>query len=204
MISISSQLNISSRSKPIARELLLWILGVMFVSLLAQLTIRLPWTPVPITGQTFGVALMALLFGRNRSLAVMTTYLLIGGLGAPVFSAGTSGLELGPTVGYLFGMSLGALVIGELANHGACKSWLTAFFAAACGSVITFTLGILVLALYIEPAQNSTAISATSHTHATIGTLMTLGVLPFLPGDFLKNAFAAAIATRARRLLPRR
>ncbi len=189
---VLSKKNSEIHTKSLATELLLWAVGVMFVALLAQLTIPLPWTPVPITGQTFGVALMALLFGRNRSLAVMTAYLLIGGLGAPVFSAGTAGLELGPTVGYLFGMSLGALVIGELADRGARASWLGAFFAAACGSVITFTFGVAVLALYLEPTFGLTK----SGAHGpTLGALMTMGVLPFLPGDFLKNALAATIAT---------
>ncbi len=177
-------------AKTIATEILLWFLGIAFVSLLAQVVIPLPWTPVPITGQTFGVALMALLFGRNRAFSVMGTYLLIGALGAPVFSAGTSGLLMGPTVGYLFGMSLGALVIGELANRGACKSWLTAFFAAACGSVITFTLGVIVLGHFIGGHTTGAGNAAG---------LFIMGVLPFLPGDFLKNALAAAIAVQAHK-----
>jgi len=174
-----------TKAKSWPAEVLLWVLGVMFVSLLAQLTIRLPWTPVPITGQTFGVAVMALTFGRNRALAVMATYLLLGGLGAPIFSAGSFGLNLAPTVGYLIGMFFSSLVVGELANRGATKTWGYAFLAAVCGSVVTFTFGLIVL----------------SHFIPHMSALITAGVLPFLPGDFLKNALAATIATNANRLL---
>ncbi len=152
------------------------------VALLAQLTIRLPWTPVPITGQTFGVTLMALLWGRNRALTVMTTYLILGAFGAPIFSGGTHGLELAPTVGYLIGMFFSALLVGELSNRGATRSWGRAFLASACGSALTFIFGLIVLSHFVPAAH-----------------LLTAGLLPFLPGDFLKNALAATIAVTARK-----
>src|SRR5690242_2967503 len=78
--------------------------GVALLSALAQVVIHLPWTPVPITGQTFGIALLALSWGRKRAVAAMVSYLAIGALGVPVFALGQTGLSFGPTMGYLVGM----------------------------------------------------------------------------------------------------
>lgn len=151
--------------------------GVLLVSTLAQLTIPLPWTPVPITGQTFGVALTSLLWGRARGVSVMAVYLLIGALGFPVFSAGKSGLVFGPTVGYLFGMLVASYVVGSLSDRGWCKKFWAAYLATLFGSLITFFFGVLVLSFFV-PATG----------------LFMAGVIPFLPGDLIKSFLASGIA----------
>jgi biotin transport system substrate-specific component len=156
--------------------------GVMLVSVLAQVTVRLPWTPVPITGQTFGVALMALLWGRGRAAGVMLSYLFLGGIGAPVFAGGAAYLSLGASSGYLLGMLVSSLVVGELADRGFTSSWGRAFLAASFGSVFVFGFGLLVLSFFV-PREG----------------LLVAGLLPFIPGDILKNSLAAWLAVRARR-----
>jgi biotin transport system substrate-specific component len=181
---LSTQTQLSHRAR-VASEIAIFCAGVLLVSALARVVIRLPWTPVPITGQTFGVALMALLWGRNRAIAVVAGYIGIGALGAPVFAGGDGGasaLVIGPTIGYIGGMLLAAPLVGWLADRGATRSFFTAFGAAACGSVVIFTCGVFGLSFWLP------------HTH--IGALLTAGLLPFLPGDFLKNIIAASIATR--------
>lgn len=168
----------------LAMEILAFLGGVMGMALLAQVEIRLPWTPVPITGQTFGVALVALTFGRKRAAAVLTGYLAIGGLGAPVFTLGQSGLVVGPTLGYLFGMLVAANVVGFLADRGYTRSFGKALFAAYVGSFFIFGFGLLGLALFVGNEN-----------------LLMAGLLPFLPGDLIKNTMAAWIATRAQKLV---
>ncbi len=104
--------------------------GVGLLSLLAQVAIVLPWTPVPITGQTFGVTLMSLLWGRKRGLAVIVSYVLLGALGLPVFALGKSGLSVGPTLGYLFGMIFAVYFMGTITDRGWCSSFLKTYLTS--------------------------------------------------------------------------
>lgn len=152
------------------------ICGVLLISLLAQVVIHLPWTPIPITGQTFGVALTALLWGRNRSAAVMASYLLMGGLGLPVFAAGSAVL-LGASSGFLIGMFVASVVIGELVDRGFARSWGSAFLITYVGSFFIFAFGLIVLSNFVP-----------------YDALFVSGLLPFLPGDFIKNLLASFIA----------
>lgn len=155
--------------------------GVLLLSLLAQVTIPLPWTPVPITGQTFGVTLIALLFGR-RGVPVVLSYIALGAAGLPVFAAGKAGLVFGPTVGYLVGMVFSALIAGWLADKGFTKTWPRALVAGFSGSLAVFTCGLIVLSRFVPE-----------------GTLLAAGLWPFLPGDVIKTSVAALIASRAAR-----
>lgn len=158
--------------------------GILALALLAQVSISLPWTPVPITGQTFGVALMSLLWGRKRGLSVMLGYLLFGSMGLPIFAHAGSGFPFGPTAGYLFGMVLASYVVGSLADKGWNRSFLKTWLAATLGSLIIFSCGLIVLS-YFVPAP----------------LLLAQGFLPFLPGDVLKTFTASAIAYRCHRSL---
>jgi biotin transport system substrate-specific component len=155
------------------------IIGVGMLSLLAQLKIILPWTPVPITGQTFGVALLALLWGSRLSLTTFATYLGLGFLGAPIFASGLSGLLIGPTFGYLVGMLIASWVIGKLSDKGWGSSFKKAFFACYLGSAIIFSCGLVGLSFFIPSNQ-----------------LFFAGVLPFLVGDLIKNTLAAFTISR--------
>ena len=157
--------------------------GVIILGLLAQISIRLPFTPVPITGQTFGVALTALLWGQKRGVATVMTYLVLGASGLPIFAFAQVGLA-GPTVGYLFGMLVAAFVMGSLADRGWTKSFLKTWLAGLCGSFFIFTFGLLGLSFFI-PRQE----------------LLVAGLFPFLIGDFLKTFVASAIAWHSGRRL---
>lgn len=156
-----------------------FLLGLAMLSALAQLKMALPWTPVPITGQTFGVALLALLWGSRLSFSIFAAYLGIGFLGAPVFAGGASGFLIGPTMGYLAGMFIASWVVGKLSDKGWTENYWKALVACYIGSTIIFSCGIIGLSFFI-PADK----------------LLIAGVLPFLPGDLFKNLLAAGITTR--------
>lgn len=161
--------------------------GVAGLSLLSQIAIPLAWTPVPITGQTFGVYLVALLWGRKRGLAVILSYLAIGAVGLPVFALGKYGLSFGPTSGYLVGMVLATYWIGMLSDLGWTKTYLRTYLAAAAGSLVIFACGNIVLSFFIP-----------------LKALLAAGVLPFLPGDVIKTSLASYIAYKFQKSLSAR
>ncbi len=147
--------------------------GIALLTLLAQITIPLSWTPVPITGQTFGVSLVSLLWGWKRGGTVVLSYLSLGFLGFGVFAPITGGA----TLGYLLGMFLASVVVGSLADRGFTSTYKRTLLAAYIGSFIIFTCGLIGLSFFI-PAK----------------ALLVSGVIPFLPGDLFKNLLASTIA----------
>jgi biotin transport system substrate-specific component len=161
------------------------LMGAAAIAGLAQISIPLPYSPVPLTGQTFGVSLIALLLGSRHSLAAVAVYLIAGSAGLPVFAAGRAGFSLGPTSGYLIGMLGAAWVTGRFADAGWGSTFLKATAAGLIGSLCFFVAGVVGLAFFI-PA----------------GDLFAQGVLPFLPGDLIKSAAAGLIASRASRRRP--
>ncbi len=155
--------------------------GVLMLSLLAQLKIVLPWTPVPITGQTFGVALLALLYGSRLSLAIFSSYLGLGFVGLPIFAGGASGLFWGPTFGYLVGMLMASWCVGKLSDRGWSRSFVKALAACYLGSTLIFLFGLIGLSFFIP-----------------FKSLFVAGVLPFMLGDFIKNVLAAWSVSRIK------
>ena len=166
-------------SKKIRNNALTIGAGVLFLALTAQISIPLSFTPVPVTGQTFGVALIALLLGRARGATAVAAYLTLGAFGVPLFALGKTGLSFGPTTGYLFGMLLAALVMGTLADLGWTKTFARTWVSAFIGSLITFTCGVLVLSLFVPREA-----------------LLMAGVFPFIPGDIVKTLIVTTIVSQ--------
>ena len=154
------------------KELLSYFAGVLLLTLLAQIAIPLPWTPVPVTGQTFGVALISLLWGRQRAFTIVASYLMLGVFGAPILAVAGAA-----SYGYLFGMLFSTIVVGHLSDIGWTKSLLRNYLAGALGSLIVFTCGLAYLSFFLPSSE-----------------LLMAGLIPFLPGDFVKTMTAAAIA----------
>lgn len=165
----------------VVAETIAFVAGVSLISLLAQVAITLPWTPVPITGQTFGVALVALSWGRQRAISIMLGYLSFGALGLPIFALGKSGLSIGPTLGYLVGMLLSSYVVGALSDNGYTTSLKKSLIAAFSGSVIIFSCGLIGLSFFVPGRL-----------------LIASGLLPFIPGDIIKNIIAASVSWKMR------
>lgn len=160
----------------ILRDALLVLCLSFFTALTARIALPLPFTPVPVTGQTLGVLLTGALLGSRRGAAAMALYILEGAAGLPVFAFGRSGLAviLGPTGGYLLGFVVAAFVVGLLCERGFDRRVLTATGAMAVGNLCIYVLGAAWLAGFIGlPAA------------------LMQGVLPFLLGDAFKIAIAA-------------
>lgn len=162
-------------------SLLAILAGSFWLALTAQVSLSLPFTPVPITGQTFGVMLLALTMGRKIAFGAFATYLVEGAMGLPVFAHGHNLAMVGPTLGYLFGMLGATYVVGFAADFGARRSFWWSLGSCYLGSLCIFTFGAFGLQFFVP----SSAVFA-------------VGVAPFLIGDFIKNATAAFIASRIK------
>ncbi len=161
----------------------------LLTALSAQVVVPLPWTPVPLTGQTFAVLLTGALLGPRLGALAMLAYLAEGAAGLPFFRGGAGGVThlSGATAGYLLAFPAAAYVTGALAERGWDRRFLTAAAAMALGSFVILACGWAWLALMLgTPAE-----------------AFRLGVAPFLPGDVLKIALAAAALPAGWALLRR-
>jgi len=148
----------------------------LVTGLAAQVAFPLPWTPVPLTGQTFAVLLSGALLGWKRGFLAQALYLAEGAAGLPLFAGGGAGpgVFMGPTAGYLVAFPFAAALTGWLASRGWDRRFITTLLAMLIGSSVIFLLGALWLARFVPASQVAFS-----------------GVLPFLPGDVIKAALAA-------------
>jgi len=156
------------------QNLLLVVAGSFFVALCAQISLPLPFSPVPVTGQTFAVLLVGASFGARRAAAVLLLYLAEGAAGLPVFApGGAPGLArfVGPTAGYLLSFPLAAFVLGKLLETGRHRSFLRWLAALLAAEAIILAGGVTWLKL----------LTAWPWQHALL-----LGLVPFLPGELVK------------------
>jgi biotin transport system substrate-specific component len=168
------------------RDGLLIVAGSLLVAALAQISIPLPFTPVPITGQTFAVLLVGAVLGARRGAASLLLYLVEGSLGLPVFAGGVGGLVhfLGPTGGYLLGFVAAAYLVGRLAEVGMDHRFRTAVLIFLAGEAAIYLCGVAWLGFYLGLPK---ALAA--------------GLLPFLIGDAVKLVTAALALPTAWKLV---
>ncbi len=161
------------------RDALLVLAFSLMTALSAQIAVPLPFSPVPLTGQTFGVLLTGALLGPRLGAFAMLLYLAEGACGLPFFAGGAGGAArfAGPTGGYLIAYPLAAALVGWLATRGWDRQPLTMLAAMLVGSLVIFALGASWLAHFVGGASRA----------------LTLGVLPFLPGDAVKALLAAGL-----------
>jgi biotin transport system substrate-specific component len=152
------------------------------IALCAQVAIG---GPVPITGQTFAVLMIAALLGLRRAVLCVLAYLAEGLLGLPVFAQGGAGLGvlLGPRGGYLVGFVAVAYIVGSLAQRGWDRRPATTVLAMVLGSVGLYTCGLTwlfcLVHVFAKPLGGSSVLA--------------VGLYPFLPGDIVKIALAAIL-----------
>lgn len=158
-------------------DLALVLAGSLFIAISAQLAVLLPWSPVPVTGQTLAVLLVGALLGSRRGSLAVLTYIAEGALGMPVFAGGAFGLArlFGPTGGYLLGFVLAAALVGWLAEQGWDRRVLTTAAAMALGNLAIYVVGVLGLSAFVGGIQPALA----------------AGVAPFIVGDIFKLTLAA-------------
>lgn len=150
--------------------------GALLIAIAAQ--IQVPMIPVPMTMQTFAVLLVAASLGFSRGAASTALYLVLGAVGLPVFAGATALKAAMPTIGYLVGFVAAAALIGYLSERGYAKNPLKLAFAFVAGSAVVYAAGVIGL-MAILGIDMQTAIQ--------------IGVVPFLIGDALKAALAAAL-----------
>ena len=160
----------------------------LLTGLAAQIAIPLPFTPVPVTGQTFAVLLTGAALGARRGFLAQALYLLQGASGLPVFAGGAAGAAylFGPSGGYLVAFPFAAALTGFLAERAWDRRFLATFAIMLLGSTVIFACGALGLTRFFAPSQ-----------------VLAAGVLPFVPGDLVKSALAALALPGAWRLAAR-
>lgn len=152
--------------------------GSAVTAIAAQVRIDLPFTPVPITGQTFAVLLVGATLGSRLGAASIGAYWLQGAAGLPVFAGGAGGWAYasGPTGGYLIGFIAAAFVTGWLCERGFDRHPLTTAIAMGAGNVTIYVFGIPWLDHYV-PSE----------------VVLSAGLYPFIAGDAAKLLLAAGI-----------
>ena len=168
-------------------NLVLVLGGSAFVGISAQVIIPLPFTPVPLTLQTFAVLLVGAALGTWRGVASMVVYAAVGVAGVPWFSGGSSGWG-GASFGYILGFIVAAGVVGQLAERGATLTAVRTAGLMVVGNMVIYAIGVTYLKFAIDVSW---------------GSALALGVAPFLIGDALKIALAAGLLPGTWRLLAR-
>ncbi|MFF8377168.1 biotin transporter BioY [Streptomyces sp. NPDC015661] len=171
-----------------ARDIALVVGGAALTGLAAQITVPVPGSPVPVSGQTFAALLVGTALGARRGFLALALYAVAGMAGVPWFAEASSGYAM-PTFGYILGMLLASTVVGALARRGADRSVLRTAGAMVLGSAIIYAVGVPYLALA---------------TGMTLGKAVALGLTPFLLGDALKAALAMGALPAAWKLVGRK
>lgn len=175
-----------TQTSPALRAAGIGLAGTVFLAICSHVSIPLGFTPVPLNLQPFGVLLLGLLLGPRLAGVTVAAYLVEGAAGLPVFApAATGGLAhlLGPTGGFLLAYPVAAILVSWLWRR-TDRGFGCALAIAALGDLVILLCGSAWLA---------------AETHVGLGTAVTMAVAPFLPGDALKAAAAAGLATGWRR-----
>ena len=159
----------------------------LLTALAAQVRIPLPFTPVPVTGQTLAVLLAGAALGSRAGAASQGLYILLGLGGLPFFQGGHGGWEYatGPTLGYLIGFVIAAAAIGYLAERKQDRTIATALPAFLAGTAVIYVFGVAGLMVSLQ----------TGLTDALVK-----GLVPFVIGDLLKVALAGTLLPAAWKL----
>ncbi len=175
----------ASRGKRLAKDVALVVVFSLLTVISALFSFRIETLgPVPITLQTLMVLLTGAALGSKRGGAAMLTYLAMGAVGLPVFAGGVGGFPFlfGVTAGYLWSFPVVAFVVGLLCERGLDRSYLTAALAMIPGTLINYTMGVTWLTIFL---------------HVSVAKGLALGLYPFIIGDLIKLAFAAALLPSA-------
>ncbi len=167
------------------RDVILVASATAFIAASAQVAIPLPFSPVPVTGQTFAVLVSVAALGPALSLASLALYVALAFAGAPVFAPNAEGLHATgvavlsmPTLGYVAGFFMSSIVLGALAERGFTTTPLRTSVAMIAGNVTIYAFGLLWLHHALSASWSNT---------------FAWGLTPFLIGDAVKIAIAAGL-----------
>ena len=163
-----------------ARNVALVVIRALFIYLTARVAIPIPGTPIPVTGQTFGVLLVGGSLGLRRGFAAVSLYVLLGVIGLPFFAEGKGGLAviLGASGGYLLGFIAAGALVGRLAELGWDRKFVGALGAMVVGSVVLYAIALPWLKVVTGMTWQET---------------IDQGLMPFILGDAIKIVLAAAL-----------
>jgi biotin transport system substrate-specific component len=172
---------------PLTRTGVTIVAGAALTALAAQVSLPIPGSPVPVTGQTFAVLLTAAALGPARGIATQALYLVLGAAGLPVFAGAGHGASVlfGATGGYLVAFLAAGAIAGFGARRGADRSPVRTLLLFALASAVIYVLGTAWLCL---------------DTGMPVSAGIAAGVTPFLPGDAAKALLAAGLLPGAWRL----
>jgi biotin transport system substrate-specific component len=167
------------------RDVVLVAGSAAFVGLAAQIAIPLPFTPVPLSGQTFAVLLSVAALGPARGALGMLLYAVAGIAGLPWFAGHQSGWAI-PSLGYVLGFVLAAVVVGALARRGADRTVARTAGLMVVGNLCIYAIGVPWLMASVDVG---------------LGRALVLGVVPFLIGDVVKILLASLLLPAAWRFV---
>lgn len=166
------------------RDAALVLGGAVLTGLAAQVSVPVPGSPVPVTGQTFAALLVGTAFGARRGFLSLALYALAGVAGVPWFAGGASGAGA-VSFGYVIGMLLASAAVGALARRGADRSPLRMAATMLLGEAVIYAVGVPYLALA---------------AHLSLSQAVAAGLTPFLLGDAVKAALAMGALPTAWKL----
>ncbi|HEX6207797.1 MAG TPA: biotin transporter BioY [Actinomycetota bacterium] len=190
-----------SRGARLASQAALAIGGSLLIAALAQVSIRLPFTPVPISGQTLGVLLVGTAFGWLLGGLTLALYLAEIAVGFPFAAEGNAGYEVltlvTPSGGYIWGFLAAAILMGWLAGRGWDRSIRSSISVMLLGHIVIYLVGIAWL-------HASPTFAAFLGHEPSIEETFAAGLYPFIVGDVLKLLLAAGALPLAWRLVGKR
>lgn len=161
-------------------EIFLYIFGLSLLIISSYISIKIPISIVPITGQTIAVLVIGSTYGPRRAFVTLSSYLIFGAIGFEVFSGGASGIAAltGATGGYLIGFLIASVFMGFISNkYNLDKNFSSSLMLYLIGHKIIFLFGVLWLSHYIG-----------------LRNALITGFLPFIPGEIIKSMIASSIS----------
>jgi biotin transport system substrate-specific component len=160
--------------------------GSLLIAVCAHIRVLLPFSPVPITGQTFAVLMIGALLGARRGCLAVLAYIAEGVAGLPVFALGVGpAVLIGPTGGYLFGFIPAVYITGRLAEMRWDRRIRTTVLAMVLGNLVIYSFGLFWLCCLTGFNTN----------------VLFLGLFPFIVGDLMKIILAAIVLPSCWKLL---
>jgi biotin transport system substrate-specific component len=172
------------KSKSLTANIVIALSGSILLALLARLSIPVPFSPVPITGQTFGILFLGAILGSRLGVLSVIAYISEGLVGLPVFAGGTGGFMylFGPTGGYLIGFIAAAYLVGYLSEKGFTNKFISTLMTMIIGTAIIFIFGISWLAVT-----------------AGFETALRIGLYPYISGAAVKIILATVVVNSINR-----
>ena len=196
---LASRIWPASETGSFVRNLVLAVVGSLFVAAAAQISV--PMFPVPMTLQTLAVLAVGGAYGARLGAATLGLYALEGAVGLPFFAGGKSGIfddKLdyffpASSMGYVLGFIVSAWLVGRLIESGWGQNFVKAMFAALIGAVVLYVPGLIWLSIWAAQTQGMEA-------GAAVSAALSWGLYPFVIGDGLKALLAGlGIGAASRR-----